>query len=114
MARVLAQWPIASWGPVLDLMRLLLLYPGVALHYAGTSSSHTTIVVKRCLTKTAAPCDVPKGAGAGGWQTAFLVSRARIALVVWCSYSTSGSAKPQRDAIRHNCLHKATALLPRH
>jgi len=61
MARVLAQWPIASWGPALDLMRLLLLYPGVALHYAGTTSSHTTIVVKRCLAKSAASRDVPKG-----------------------------------------------------
>jgi len=27
LARVLAQWPVATWGPALDLMRLLLLYP---------------------------------------------------------------------------------------
>lgn len=61
LARVLAKWPVSSWGPALDLMRLLLLYPGVAAHYAGTASSHCTIIVKRCLTKSAVSDDIPKG-----------------------------------------------------
>lgn len=61
LARVLAKWPVSSWAPALDLMRLLLLYPGVALHYAGTASSHCTIIVKRCLAKTAVSDEIPKG-----------------------------------------------------
>ncbi|MGB1606971.1 MAG: hypothetical protein ACPIOQ_80340, partial [Promethearchaeia archaeon] len=61
LARVLAQWPLPSWGPALDLMRLMLLYPAVARHYAGTKSSHCNIVVKRCLCKAAGSADVPKG-----------------------------------------------------
>ena len=61
LARVLARWPLPSWGPALDLMRLMLLYPAVARHYAGTKSSHCNIVVKRCLCKAAGSADVPKG-----------------------------------------------------
>ena len=61
LARVLAKWPVSSWAPALDLMRLLLLYPGVALHYAGTASSHCTIIVKRCLAKSAVSDEIPKG-----------------------------------------------------
>jgi hypothetical protein len=97
MARVLAQWPIASWGPVLDLMRLLLLYPGVALHYAGTSSSHTTIVVKRCLTKSAASSDVPKGVlcSKGVKPIHFEMHARHCSLDVVKLHSVLGFASPQ-------------------
>ena len=36
-------------------------YPGVAEHYAGTASSHCSIIVKRCLAKSAVSDEIPKG-----------------------------------------------------
>ena len=33
LARVLAKWPVASWGPALDLMRLLMLVSGLCVSH---------------------------------------------------------------------------------
>jgi len=57
LAKILAEWPVHSWGPVLEIFRLLMLYPSVNTHYANSSTSPTSIIIKRCL---AAPKDVPK------------------------------------------------------
>ena len=56
-------WRAPSLALHLSLTRVgdLPSYPGVAAHYAGTASSHCTIIVKRCLTKSAVSDDIPKG-----------------------------------------------------
>jgi len=57
LAKILAEWPVHSWGPVLEIFRLLMLYSTVNSHYANSSTSPTSIIIKRCL---AAHKDVPK------------------------------------------------------
>jgi len=49
MARVLSEWPVASWGPMLDLLRLLLLYAPVNKHYAKSVGNPVPIIVRRCI-----------------------------------------------------------------
>lgn len=58
MARVLAEWPLKSWGPALDIFRLLLLYQPVSRHYANSAGNPVPIIVKRCLSRSDA---VPRG-----------------------------------------------------
>ena len=55
IARVLAEWPITAWGPVLDILRLLLLYAPVNRHYAKSAGNPVPIIVKRCIMQAGTP-----------------------------------------------------------
>lgn len=55
IARVLAEWPVASWGPMLDLLRLLILYAPINKHYAKSAGNPLRTMVRRCIQQSDAP-----------------------------------------------------------
>jgi hypothetical protein len=54
-ARVLAEWPVTAWGPILDVLRLLLLYAPINRHYASSSGNPVPVIIRRCILKPDAP-----------------------------------------------------------